>query len=143
MEGNTYATCADTTCRNIAGEAWNVYAPGVVANGYVTLGPIHPATEMRFGMRRTEYLPRTVGPLLDALPMWCEREGGGLTLFEGNMTLLKDMDLGKIFITQLGLMNFAPQNSNVPTWAARIDNQTAPITRPDTAMHATGQNGIP
>ncbi|MHB9026072.1 MAG: hypothetical protein ACYC7E_18185 [Armatimonadota bacterium] len=130
MEGYTYTTCMDDSCRNIAGEAWNVYAPGVVANAYITLGPTHPAEQMTFTLRRTQYLPRVVGPMLDWHAMWSEREGGGMVMFEGTMTLKKDMELGKIKVGQLTLVNFPKESANVPWWAIRTSEQTAPLCGP-------------
>jgi hypothetical protein len=126
MEGYTCATCVDDSVRNLAGEAGNVYAPGVVANAYHTLGPIRPAEEMTFRLRRTLYLPRPVGPLLDWHAMWSERAGGGLALFEGQMTLRKDMALGQALVGALNVVNFDDQDRQA-LWAIRRDEQTAPL----------------
>ena len=126
MEGYTYATCIDDTVRNLAGEAWNVYAPGVVANAYHTLGPIRPAEQMRYRLRRTMILPRKAGPLLDWHAMWSERKGGGLALFEGEMTILQDIELGQIMPGMLRTINFDDEDRPA-IWAVRRDNETPPV----------------
>lgn len=126
MEGYTYATCVDDTVRNIAGEAWNVYASGVVGNAYHTLGPIQPAKQMSFRVRRTLYLPRVVGPLLDWHAMWSERSGGGMALFEGEVTLKKDLEPREILAGMLSTVNF-DDRERIAMWAVRKDNDTAPV----------------
>ncbi len=128
MEGYTYATCVDDTVRNIAGEAWNIYAPGKIANGYHTLGPIRPAEQMRYKLRRTMYLPRQNGPLLDWHAMWSERQGGGLALFEGEMTVLRETELGNIMAGMLRTINF--DDDRVGIWAIRRNNEAAPVCGP-------------
>ena len=134
MEGYTYATCVDDSVRNIAGEAWNVYAPGSVGNAYSTLGPIQPAEQMTFRLRRTMYVPRVVGPLLDWHAWWSERSGGGMALFEGKMTLKKDVAFGQIGVGGLGLVNFGSRQYSGPLpaervalWAIRKDNDSPPL----------------
>ncbi len=126
MEGYTYATCVDDSVRNIAGEAWNVYDPGAIGNAYHTLGPIKPAEQMSFKIRRTMYLPRVVGPLMDWHAMWSERSGGGTALFEGEMTLKKDMEPREILAGALSLVNF-DEKDRIPMWAIRGDSNSNPV----------------
>ncbi|MBI2298733.1 MAG: hypothetical protein HYU66_07255 [Armatimonadetes bacterium] len=126
MEGYTRATCVDDSVRNLAGEAFSVYADGVVANAYHTLGPIRPAEQATFAVRRTMYLPRVTGPLLDWHAMWSERAGGGVALFEGEATLKKDLELGQILIGTLSLVNF-DDRERLPLWAVRRDSDSVPL----------------
>lgn len=129
MEGYTYFSNMDESCRNMAGEAWNVYSvPGLVANGYNTLGPISPAQQMSFTLRRTQYVPRISGPCLDIHAMWPERTGGGLAMYEGEITLKKDMEFGEIQVAGLTLVNFPEGWGNVPTWIVGKDPAAAPYT---------------
>jgi len=133
MEGYTYATCVDDSVRNIAGEAWNVYAPGSVANAYHTLGPIRPAQQMSYRLRRTLYLPRPSGPLLDWHAMWSERRGGGLALFEGDMTLKQDLEFGRIMAGMLRVINF-DDDDRVALWAVRSDGDSPPLCGPQETL---------
>lgn len=125
MEGYTYATCVDDTVRNIAGEAWNVYAPGRIANAYTTLGPIRPAEQMRFRLRRTMYLPRPVGPLLDWHAMWSERAGGGVALFEGEMTILQDLKPRDIVAAMVNTINVDDDRPGL--WVVRQNGESPTV----------------
>jgi hypothetical protein len=89
---------------------------------------------MIFRLRRTLYIPRGAGPLLDWHAMWSERIGGGVALFEGEMTLKKDLSFDKILtvnpkgimVGSLNLVNF-DDKERVPLWAIRKDNDSPPM----------------
>lgn len=118
MEGHTYTTCIDDTVRNIAGVAWNEYAPGRVTNSYGTLGPIKPSERLRLYARRTEYMARPVGPHRDWHPMWSEREGGAMALHEGSVEILRDMKVHSLRNAgSIDLVSF--HGINEPVWFAR------------------------
>lgn len=127
MEGNMWPVCYDDCCANVAGVAEHVYAPGVVANAYHTLGPIEPSRLMRVELRRTQYLHRAAGVNLDWHPMYPEREGGNLALIEGAVTLKQDAEIRNLAVARLRPEHFNPEGGNVPIWVVRTDDESTPI----------------
>jgi len=115
MEGNVYPTCFDDSVRNFACVAEHEYAPGVVANAYHTLGPIHPSKYMTFTLRRTQFLQRGQGPQIDGHAMYPERKGGNLAVIEGTITLKEDV--GAVHFGTIWPHSFPKSGENFPLFA--------------------------
>lgn len=123
MEGNEYPTCYDDTTANYACVGDHVYASGVVAHGYFTLGPVTPSKNMTFSLRRTQYIQRGKGPSLGGWPDQAERVGGNLALFEGTMKLRRDLEAASIDV--LSVETRVP--ANVPLIALRSGEKGLPF----------------
>ena len=126
MEGNVYPTCYDDNVSNAAVECDHVYAPGVVANAYHTLGPRSPSKYMTFTLRRTQYLQRIVGPARMGWPMYAERAGSNVALFEGTVTVKRAARAQGNHLLMLNPYRYPKNDPNVPLWAVRMNN-TSPV----------------
>jgi hypothetical protein len=122
MEGHMYPTCYDDSVANAACIGDHVYAPGVVANAYHTLGPVVPSTQLTFTVRRTQYLQRGAGPMLEGHIFYPERTGGCLGVMEGTVTLKQPA--AAVTYTSLLENAFPPGGSNVPLWAINTGDGT-------------------
>ncbi|MHB9023365.1 MAG: hypothetical protein ACYC7E_04210 [Armatimonadota bacterium] len=142
MEGDMWATCIDDSVANVAAFGNHNYAPGVVAHAYHTLGPILPSDYMTFTVRRTQYLQRPAGPSIDSHAMWPERVGGNLALIEGSMTFKKDTPVAVMNFAWAQLHNFPKDGSNIPLYAIRRNNDSAPICGPQESVYQRNV-GIP
>ena len=126
MEGDEWPTCIDDSVRNVAARGDHNYAPGAVGNCYSTYGPIYPSEYMSYTMRRTQYIPKPVGPLLDLHAMWVERSGGALDLFEGTMTFRKDTPAQELNILLMKTVNFPKGGGNIPIFGVCENQDSLP-----------------
>lgn len=117
MESNQYPTCTDDTVANAAADTEHEYAPGVVANAYHTLGPVSPSRLFTAHLRRTQFLQRPAGVSLDGWAMYPERTGGSAALYEGVVTLRRDLDVELVHYASLLPHSFPRDGDNVPLLA--------------------------
>ncbi|MBU4211643.1 MAG: hypothetical protein KKD33_03555, partial [Verrucomicrobia bacterium] len=126
MEGDEWPTCTDYSVRNVAARGDHNYAPGAVGNCYSTYGPIYPSEYMTYTIRRTQYIPRPAGPLLDLHAMWVECSGGALDLFEGTMTFRKDTPAKELTIMIMKPVSFPKEGANIPVFGVRENQDSLP-----------------
>lgn len=132
MEGDQYPTCYDDTVANAAAETAHVYAPGVVANAYHTLGPVSPSRLFTAHLRRTQFLQRPAGVNLDWWPMYPERAGGAGALFEGAITLKRDLEVDALHFASILPHSFPKEEDNIPLLAINTGNGITGMGRADT-----------
>jgi hypothetical protein len=134
LEGNMTYTCMDESVANVSILAQNDYAPGVVANAYHTLGPIHPAPYLNFYLRRTQYIQR-IADVDDVMPQVPKGAGGNLALMEGTLTLPQAAEVQGAFVMEVAPGGFQKNTANFPLWAIR-PSSTGPVAAGLTASYA-------
>ena len=102
------------------------------------MGPIKPTEYMTFTLRRTFYVQRPSGVNVDWLAMWPERAGGNLALIEGTMTFEKDTPIVDMNVLWLQLVNFPKDESNIPLFGIRRNNDSSPICGTQRSVWAGG-----
>jgi len=132
MEGNQYPTCYDDTVANAACDNAHLYAPGVVANAYNTLGPIQPSRFFTAHQRRTQFLQRPAGVDLDWHAMYPERAGGTVALFEGTVTLKQDLDVQAVHYVSILPHSYPKDKSNIPLMAVNTGSGQTGVGRVET-----------
>jgi len=132
LEGNQYPTCYDDTVANAACDNAHVYAPGRVADTYHTLGPIEPTKLFTAHLRRTQFLQRPVGVDLTWHPMWTERAGGTVAVYEGATTLKRDLDVEAVHYASIWPGSYPKDKSNVPLLAINTGDGVVGLGRADT-----------
>ncbi len=127
MEGHMYPTCYDDSVANAACLGDHIYAPGIVANAYHTLGPVFPSKQLTFTVRRTQFLQRGAGPMLGGHVFYPERTGGCLAVMEGAVTLKQPvMDVA---FACLYTAAFPPNSNNYALWAINTGDGTGGLGR--------------
>jgi hypothetical protein len=138
MEGNMYPTCFDDSVANVAIDSDGVYAPGVVANAYHTLGPSSPSKYLQWSLRRTQFLQRTAD-VSDIHPMYAGRVGGNLAVLDGSMTLKAGAEVLYANAMRVQPVNFQKGASNQPLWAVCGDTHTPPaLGMAESYWHGSG-----
>lgn len=142
MEGNQYPTCYDDTVANAACDNANVYAPGIVANAYHTLGPIQPTKLFTSHQRRTQFMQRPAGVNWDWHPMYPERAGGAVALLEGTVTLRRDIDVDTVHYVSIQPHSYPREGDNLPLMAVNTADGITGLGRAETFDTPDGGRGL-
>jgi len=113
MEGNCTPTLIDDSVTNLRITCDRVYAPGVVANAYHSIGPGEPSKGMDWTMRRTGFIERVVG-VGPMHPMWPGRAGGTVTCYDTTVTFKQDQIVKRLLFHSLETRGFS--EANRPRW---------------------------
>jgi hypothetical protein len=113
MEGNCTPTLFDDSVSNLRITCDRIYAPGIVANAYNTIGPGEPSKGMDWSMRRTGFVERVVG-VGPMHPMWPARAGGTVTSYDTTITFKQDQKVQRLLLHSLETRGFSPGNR--PRW---------------------------
>lgn len=142
MEGNMYPGCYDDCVAVMAADAEHVYAPGVVANAYHTLGPIEPSRLIKFHYRRTQFLRRSAGVNLDWHPMYPEETGASLALIEGVVTLRQDLNLESLLFTGMWPHSYPKDERTVPLMVLNTGGGIQALGRAESFDQPDGAKGM-
>lgn len=142
MEGNMYPGCYDDCVSVMGAEAEHVYAPGVVANAYHTLGPIEPSRLLKFTYHRTQFLRRPAGVNLDWHPMYQEEAGASLALIEGVITLRQDLNLDTAHFVAMLPHSYPPDERSVPLMAINTGDGLRALGRVESFDQPDGARGL-
>ena len=140
MEGNCTPTMFSDDVSNLRITCDHVYAPGLVANAYHSMGPVLPSQAMEWQSRRTGFIERTVG-VGSMQVMWPARAGGTVTCYDTIVKFKQDQTVSSLLFHDLQTRNLDAVNR--PQWVVQVGATEPPLGKPLAPNEPPGAAPVP
>ncbi|MBI4023834.1 MAG: hypothetical protein HY360_02570 [Verrucomicrobia bacterium] len=139
MDGNCTPTLFSDDVSNLRITCDRVYAPGVTANAYHTMGPVFPSKGMEWQCRRTGFIERITG-VGTAQPMWPARAGGTVTCYDTSILFKQRQTVKGLMFHHLETRGFT--DANRPRWIVSAGSGNPVVGKPLQGNEASGNANV-